>query len=210
MERLIQIEDNGIAQDLLTQGFHALDNSKFCINTKLHNDTIKFIEAYNNLEIDKYVLEKEQKPYRKRRYGSFILDTQDLSLSINEHKTFFQSQKVNKAYGGITRDFAPITQEIMTNNFLQEIIKADFQTLPKSDKQKSKKWFIGVQMFRIEATKDYAGEPSPEGIHQDEHYFVLQHMINKYNVKGGRSTIFDLDKKEIVSLTLIILWIVVL
>jgi len=89
----------------------------------------------------------------------------------------------------------------MTNNFLQEIIKADFQTLPKSDKQKSKKWFIGVQMFRTEATKDYAGEPSPEGIHQDEHYFVLQHMINKYNVKGGRSTIFDLDKKEIVSLT---------
>jgi hypothetical protein len=35
MERLIQIEDNGIAQDLLTQGFHALDNSKFCINTKI-------------------------------------------------------------------------------------------------------------------------------------------------------------------------------
>jgi hypothetical protein len=143
MGRLIQINDNGIAEDLLVQGFHA----------------------------------------------------------INSHKTFYQSENVNKAYGGIKRDFAPITKEILENQFLQEVILSDFEKLPKSDKVKSKKWFVGVQMFRIEATKDYVGEPSPEGIHQDEHYFVLQHMINKQNVKGSESTIFDLKKEKIVSLT---------
>jgi hypothetical protein len=162
---------------------------------------MNFIQAYNNLEIDKYVLNKENKPYRKRRYGSFILDTQNLQLSINEHKTFFQSTKVNSAYGGIQREFAPITDDIMQNQFLQEIIKSDFSVLPDEDKNKSSKWFVGVQMFRIEATKDYEGEPSPEGIHQDEHYFVLQHMINKQNAQGGESTIFNLQKEKIVSLT---------
>jgi len=41
----------------------------------------------------------------------------------------------------------------MQNQFLQEIIKSDFSVLPDEDKNKSSKWFVGVQMFRIEGPK---------------------------------------------------------
>lgn len=201
MSKLIHITTD-IADNLSTQGFQAISNDAFYINAKLNQDTAKFSEAYNNLEIDQYVLNKEGKSYRKRRYGSFTFDVKDNILIPNEHRSFFQSEKVNKAYGGIERNFAPIETHILHNQFLQELIKADFHKFPQEDKDLSQKWFIGVQMFRIEATKDFRGSPSPEGIHQDEHYFVVQHMINKQNVKGGESTIYTLTKEKIISLTL--------
>ena len=201
MSKLIHIASD-IAEDLLTEGFHTITNNAFCINATLNNDTIKFLKAYDNLKVDKYVLNDIGKPCRKRRYGSFTFDIKKNILSSNEHKTFFQSKKVNKAYGGIERDFAPIENDTLNNQFLQELIKADFTKFPKLDKNLSQKWFVGVQMFRIEATKDFKGEATPEGIHQDEHHFVVQHMINKKNVKGGVSSIYNLDQEKIVSLTL--------
>ena len=201
MSKLIKIDDE-IAQNLLTQGYHTTDNSKFYINANLYKDMAIFINAYNTLEVDEYVLEKEGNPYRKRRYGSFILDSKTSELVINEHKLFYQSDSLNGLYGGIKRNFAPMSRLLLANKFLQEVILTDFSKLPESDKSKSKKWFVGVQMFRIEATKDYSAEPSPEGVHQDGHYCIVLHMINKQNIKGGESSICDLNKNKINSLTL--------
>lgn len=201
MSKLIQINDE-ITQNLLTQGYHIANSSKFSINAKLYGDMTSFIKAYDNLEIDKYVYEKEGLPYRRRRYGSFVLNSENLELSVNEHKAFYQSENVNKSYGGIQRDFAPMTNELLDNTFLKEMIKSDFEKLPRPDKLKSQKWFVGIQMFRIEATKEFSGQATPEGIHQDGHHFIVQHMINKQNIEGGVSTIYNLDKEKIISITL--------
>lgn len=200
MSKLITISEE-IAECITTKGFRPVYSESFSINARLNYDTLKFLEAYEKLEVDNYVLKAEGIPYRKRKYGSFILNTLDNNLIINEHRSFIQSENVNNLFGGIERTFAPIDKSILENKFLQELIKADFSKFPETDKNLSKKWFVGVQMFRVEAKNGYAGQPTPEGIHQDEHHFVVQHMIKKENVKGGVSTIYTLEKEEIQSLT---------
>jgi len=201
MSQLIYINTN-ISEDLLTKGFNIVKSNDFYINASLKESTYEFVSYYNNLKIDKYIKDKENKSYRKRRYGSLTFNTQNNSLIPNKHKKFFQSKGLNKTYGGINRDFSPIEEYILNNKFLHELIKADFSKLPKSEQGLSNEWFIGIQMFRIEASKNNIGNPTPEGIHQDGHHFVIQHMINKKNVKGGKSTIYTLDKKEIESVVL--------
>lgn len=199
--KLIHINDD-ITENILLNGFHTIKNELFFINASLNKDLSEFIDAYNDLAIDSYVLEKEGYPYRKRRYGSFTYDTKIDLLMPNNHHTFYQSESANKAYGGIKREFSPIKTEILSNRFLQELIREDFSKFPNCDRCLSEKWFVGVQMFRVEATKEFYGSPTPEGIHQDEHHYVVQHMINKRNVKGGESSIYTLNKEKVTSLTL--------
>jgi len=190
-----------IEEKINSKGYALVSGSDIFINAILYKDVLQFIDYYNKLEVDKYVLEKEKKPYRKRRYGGFTLDIKNGSLQINEHKSFYQSNKVNKKYGGIKRTFAPIEQFILNNKFLQTLILEDFKKLPEKYKKNTSKWFIGVQLFRIETTNNYIGYPSPEGIHQDGHCFVIQHFINKSNIKGGKSLIYSLKKEKLLEAT---------
>ena len=197
-----EIENDLLENDLLEKGFCQVKGSKFKISKTLNREVLNFINAYNNLEIDEYVLSNEGIPYRKRRYGSYTFDAKTKEIIKNKHETFFQSNKLNKVYGGIERNFSPIENKILDNVFLKEIIKENFHSLPSKERNLSNKWFIGIQMFRIETTKDYIGYPSPEGIHQDGHHIVVQHMINKFNIRGGVSLIYDLNKENIASISL--------
>jgi hypothetical protein len=201
MSKLITIKDV-VDKHIITKGFYPVLAEAFFINAKLSYDVFSFLNAYEELEVDSYVLKEFNVPYRKRKYGSYIYDSIKNELIKNEHSSFLQNEKVNKLFGGIERNFAAIDIHILENKFLQELIKADFSKFPEEDKELSKKWFVGVQMFRVEASKDFIGQPTPEGIHQDDHHFVVQHMIRKKNVTGGVSTIYTLEQEEIISLTL--------
>jgi len=195
MSKLITISDE-IAEYITTKGFKPVLSESFSINARLNCETIAFLNAYEKLEVDTYVLEAEGIPYRKRRYGSFIFNSKNNKLNINKHRTFLQSENVNSLFGGIERKFAPIDNSILENQFLQELIKADFSKFPEEDKQLSKNWFVGVQMFRVEAKEGYLGQPTPEGIHQDEHHLVVQHMMKKENVMHSVTGIECIDEKQ--------------
>jgi len=198
----IQIKGSNIVDDIIKQGFAYVNSKLFFINATIIKDTIIFINSYSDLIVDKYVLEKKGYPYRKRKYSSFTLDRKTLSLIKNDPMPFFQSQSINNVYGGFNREFSSISNSILENKFLNELILLDFLHLPTKFTNQYKKFFVGVHMFRIEPSTFYAGLPSPEGIHQDGHDFVIQHMINKVNIKGGVSSIYSLAEKNIASLTL--------
>lgn len=190
-----------IAENIKLHGFAVVKSSQFYIGAALLEDMCNLVNYYNFLEIDDYIMKKEKKKYRKRRYGSYTYDVSKNILHTNKHKSFFQSKNINNAYGGIDRIFAPIEKHIMDNSFLHEIIKSDFSKLPL-DNRESCLWFVGVHLFRVEVKKDEAGHATPEGIHQDGHDFVVQHMIKRENISGAESTIYNLNREEIESTTL--------
>jgi hypothetical protein len=63
-------------------------------------------------------------------------------------------------------------------------------------------WHIEAHQFRIEASPNQAGQPTPEGLHQDGVDWVLVLMIGRRNIVSGMTTIHGLDRQPIGSFTL--------
>jgi hypothetical protein len=62
-------------------------------------------------------------------------------------------------------------------------------------------FFLQGLAFELQKNKSI-GYPSPEGIHQDGHHIVVQHMIKKFNITGGKSLIYNLNKENIATISL--------
>ena len=52
------------------------------------------------------------------------------------------------------------------------------------------KWGIEAHQFRIDTT-DGIGRPTPEGAHRDGVDFVAVFMVNRTNIKGGETRVFE-------------------
>ena len=63
-------------------------------------------------------------------------------------------------------------------------------------------WHVEAHQFRIEARPGQAGQPTPEGMHQDGVDWVLVLMIGRENIASGTTTIHGLDRALLGSFTL--------
>jgi hypothetical protein len=50
-------------------------------------------------------------------------------------------------------------------------------------------WHVEAHQFRIEARPGQAGQPTPEGMHQDGVDWVLVLMVGRHNIVSGTTTI---------------------
>ena len=55
---------------------------------------------------------------------------------------------------------------------------------------KPEPWFVEAHQFRIDTT-DGIGRPTPEGAHRDGVDFVAVFMVERANIKGGETRVFD-------------------
>lgn len=158
----------------------------------------QFISSYERLEPDAHM--GDDGKYRFRRFGRFMYSQEMNILTALPAGKFYQSKEVNQLNGGVIREFAPIESSIEQNNFLEQIIRVNFNRI--SDRENYKNWNIYVHQIRIIAKKCSSGLPAPEGIHRDGHYYVAQVFISRENVKGGISYLFNQDKKPLLAVTL--------
>ena len=63
-------------------------------------------------------------------------------------------------------------------------------------------WHVEMHQFRIEATPDEMGAPTPEGTHRDGVDWVCVMLINRTNVASGITQIFDCAGKLLGDFTL--------
>jgi hypothetical protein len=63
--------------------------------------------------------------------------------------------------------------------------------------QRPKSWHVEIHQFRIEASADKSGEPTPEGMHQDGVDWVLVLLVRRENVASGETRIADLRRNFI-------------
>ena len=88
----------------------------------------------------------------------------------------------------------------MDHPILRDLIRFHFNALNVQDK--SKPWKVFVHQIRITARDNMKGLPTPEGIHQDGHAYVAQILIDRKNVKGATSTIYDQNRSNLFRHTL--------
>lgn len=132
---------------------------------------------------------------RFRRYARFCIDPKTLKLSLFPHDRFYQSKTYDVLYGDVHREFPPLTPELATNPFFQNLLKLNFLTFnPVSEEP----YEISVHMIRIAATlTNQRGRPAPEGIHRDGYHYAAIHLMERRNLTGAENRLYDLNKNII-------------
>lgn len=149
---------------------------------------------FKNLPMDPYL--KDGATFRYRRFGTFKLDSHN---PCNEpeplpHRPFFQSSKINKYAGDISRDFDPLEQEMVENLYLNTFIKNLFNMIPTEERLKHRFWEVEVHPIRIIGSAEEEGHGAPEGVHTDGHSYASIILVNRENVSGADSIFADMDK----------------
>jgi hypothetical protein len=147
--------------------------------------------TWNDLATDTYL--KDGGRYRKRRHSCFVVDG-DL-VTQTPHRAHWQPVEYNALHGGMQRWFEPISPAVVATPAWQKLLLWLAQVCSNcateaKDRARSKPWFVEAHQFRIDTT-DGIGRPTPEGAHRDGVNFVAVFMVDRVNIKGGETRVFD-------------------
>ena len=163
-------------------------------------DLTRFAASWNDLGEDRFMADGGR--YRRRRHATF--DVTPEAILRRPHQAHFQATDFNPLNGGIERWFDPIREEVATHPLMQTVLATGrdlFDALTPVD-QRPRAWFVEVHQFRIEASANGAGQPTPEGAHRDGVDWVLVMLVTRENIVSGVTTVSSLDHEELGSFTL--------
>lgn len=163
-------------------------------------DWARFAASWNDLGEDRHMADGGR--YRRRRYAVFDV-TKD-SIVRAPHQPHFQAKTHNRLNGGLDRWFDPVMPEIGDHPIVRTLIEqlaSIFTSLPTAEVSASG-WHVELHQFRIEASADATGLPTPEGTHRDgvDGAFVM--LINRQNVSSGITDVSDANGTSLGQFTL--------
>lgn len=125
--------------------------------------------------------------YRSRRHSCFV---QNVGAGIEEapHRAHWQPTDYNALHGGIERWFEPIAPAVRTHPEWLKLL-GSFGALFAQLRQ-TPRWYIEAHQFRID-TAEGIGRPTPEGAHRDGVDFVVVMLIERRDVRGGETRVFQ-------------------
>lgn len=144
----------------------------------------RFCQSWNGLVRDPYL--RDGGNYRYRRYS--VLQWQNNQLTVLPYEPHYQSSHYNRVHGGFNRHFRPWLSTTLHNPALTQIIRWTTQQFVKSPNEL---WRIQAHQFRIVARAEQKGKPTPEGVHKDGADYILIMLMNRANIRGGVSQIYD-------------------
>lgn len=144
----------------------------------------RFAASWQQLLTDPYL--RDGGDYRQRRYSVF--HWQHNHLQVLPHEPHYQSSHYNHVHGGFNRHFRAWLPTTLTNPVLTEIIRWATEQFSRSP---AELWRIQAHQFRIIARPQQSGRPTPEGVHKDGAEFILIMLMDRHNVQGGTSQVYD-------------------
>ena len=142
--------------------------------------------SWNGMPPDNYL--KDGGRYRRRLHSSFVFEHN--ALSQVPHRAHWQSLDYNALHGGMERWFEPMHEATVTTTAWTKLLTALAQTASQVRGTSHTKWCIEAHQFRIDTT-DGIGRPTPEGAHRDGVDFVAVFMVNRTDIKGGETRVFE-------------------
>lgn len=164
----------------------------FCEYNFIKYDFQNYLEvlqnSFNNLPLDKY--------YNNKRLRAFSLLKIGNDINIVGDLNFYQSSYYNNYNGNIEREYKNISTAILNNECFKNIVFIFNDIVSNEIKRENK--FIQIHKIRVYANQE-STNLIPEGIHQDGYNMIAICCINRENIKGGISRIYDIDKNIIYS-----------
>jgi hypothetical protein len=144
-------------------------------------------ECWGSLPRDQYL--RDGGRYRARRHACFVQDIRaGGTLNPVPHRAHWQPTSYNALHGGIERWFEPIAPEVVKAPVWTQLLTSIGSLFATG--RAVERWFIEAHQFRID-TADGIGRPTPEGAHRDGVDFVALMLIQRRNVRGGETRVFD-------------------
>ena len=188
-----------------------VNNIKFKNNKYLHLnshifpspigiDKYKLINSFNDLPID--LKNDKGFPTRCRRYASYdveickkYIDHTSMNIIYTGNQVFSQNVDDDRQ---IPRKFECIDKNIRNMSFFREFLKHSvYLTINNSDFIPNK-LELSVHQVRQICYPYIDSHNSPEGIHKDgSDFLITAYVINRSNIIGGESMIYDNNKKLI-------------
>lgn len=187
-----------VAEALKSNGFCHMPANSWAAPPKLSRSLATLIGEFSDLPVDPYVKAGE----RHRRYGRFVYLPWSNSLSPRSVAVYQQDGSVNVEAGGVARQFPPLTDEMLANKLLNNLIRLDFALLPLTPDENSLPWDVGVHIIQMRARPGYPGISSPDCLHKDGEPFTYIHLLERKDVTGGVNVIADNLKVPIFQVTL--------
>lgn len=150
----------------------------------------RFAATWNGLLPDPYL--RDGGAYRQRRYSVFHWKKN--KLHVLPHEPHYQSNYHNHVHGGINRHFRDWLPTTVNNPVMSEIVRWCVQQFDHHPRQV---WRIQAHQFRIKSTALEAGKPTPEGVHKDGADYILIMLIDRQNVAGGVSYMYDNNRQPL-------------
>ncbi|OKK04394.1 hypothetical protein AMK26_13580 [Streptomyces sp. CB03234] len=167
-----------------------------CLGTDQH-DWAAFAAHWEDLAPDSYAAERGTR--RLRRYGHFSLSRTG-ELTLRPHGTFVQPENSNPLYVDVDRHFEPLTDAFVADPLLTPLLRMLGDVAACLDD--AAEWSVKVHPFRVVASADSQGAPTPEGRHRDGVALVTSLLIGRDNADGGESTVYATDGTELLTTTL--------
>ena len=161
------------------------------------DDWALFAASWERLQLDAYMADGGR--YRRRRHATF--SAAGSVITREAHQPHFQTVDYNPLNGGVARWFEPIEHDIGAGPTMSAVLGfclSLFGGLAPA----TKAWRLEVHQFRIEARKDAAGQPTPEGLHRDGVDYVLVLLVDRTNIASGVTGIHSLDGATLGQFTL--------
>jgi hypothetical protein len=187
------------SQQLRTVGAHLLRPAELNQLLGIDRDRWRRFGAHwDELAPDPYAAELGTQ--RLRRYGHFRFDPTNGTATAVPDNVFVQPENSNPLYIGRERRFEPLTDTFAEDPLLQDILRllGRFATVLDDVAQ----WSAKVTPFRVLASADDAGQPTPEGLHRDGVTLVTSLLIARDNAVGGESSVYDLNDRCLLKTTL--------
>jgi len=157
-----------------------------------------FAASWNDLPRDTHLPEGHR--YRRRRHATLSARAGEDSFRVEPHQPHYQGLEYNALVGGIERWFEPIKPEIVDGESFGAVIALCLRLFGRLRPPAA--WHIECHQFRIEARPDFAGQPTPEGVHRDGVDYVLVLLVGRANIASGTTTVHDLEGRLLGSFTL--------
>ena len=165
----------------------------------LDNPTVGAVEAFqaawDDLCVDQYMADGGR--YRRRRHAVFQVSG-DAIVRL-PHQAHYQATEYNSLNGGIERWFEPVGQPAAHSAVLTGLFAACRQIFPLDPHHDYR---AELHQFRIEATVDAAGQPTPEGMHRDGVDWVCVMLMKRANLAEGTTSIARPDGTTLGAFTL--------
>ncbi|MET7770241.1 2OG-Fe dioxygenase family protein [Nocardia sp. NPDC005366] len=163
-----------------------------------HDAWDRFRTHWDALSTDSYAA--DQGTCRLRRYGRFSCTPATGRIKPLPQATFVQPENSNPLYVGVDRTLEPLTDSFVADPVFLAALRLLGQLATALDDPAV--WIAKVHPFRVIASADTHGLPTPEGRHRDGVTLVSSLLVGRRNAVGGKSSVFDPDGRRLLAITL--------
>lgn len=189
---------------LKTQGFAVVDAA---LVEQLSGVPLQALQAWqplwNDLPADAYL--KDGGRYRRRRHSCFVVDGSQVQQVA--HRPHWQPVEYNALHGGMQRHFEPMPAAMVKQAAWSQLLQWVGGVC--SALKGAHTWYVEAHQFRIDTT-DGIGRPTPEGAHRDGVDLVAVFLIERADIKGGETRVFEAHGPQGQRFTLVQPWSVLL